>query len=279
MFKRISSKKNLDRWCVELGAWDGEHLSNTCNLIRNHDYRAVLIEGDATRFDLLRQTFPDENILKICRFVRACGEDSLDNILSTTPIPRNFDFLSVDIDGNDYHILSRLNGYRPKVVCVEFNPTIPNAVDYFQENDFYLKRGSSARAFYRLGGEIGYDVVAATDCNVILVEKSLSQFVLDRLPELTDLNPRGNDATYIFVGFDGSLISNKRYLDFKWHRTRISLNDIQPIPKAIRVYPGDYTPIQSVLFKIWRMVRNGRGIKIDLVCKNMKERLRSYFKL
>ena len=37
------------KWCVEFGAWDGVFLSNTCNLIRNHGWSAVLIEGDKTR--------------------------------------------------------------------------------------------------------------------------------------------------------------------------------------------------------------------------------------
>jgi hypothetical protein len=31
--KRLSSKGNSDKWCVEFGAWDGVKLSNTCNLI------------------------------------------------------------------------------------------------------------------------------------------------------------------------------------------------------------------------------------------------------
>ena len=33
----------LDRWCVEFGAWDGVHLSNTRHLIESRDFGAVLI--------------------------------------------------------------------------------------------------------------------------------------------------------------------------------------------------------------------------------------------
>src|SRR5438132_14120482 len=45
-----------DRWCVEFGAWDGKHLSNTFNLIEHHGYSAVLIEGCSRKFQNLAGT-------------------------------------------------------------------------------------------------------------------------------------------------------------------------------------------------------------------------------
>ena len=52
--KILETLPERDLWCVEFGAWDGRHLSNTCNLIENRGYSAVLIEADAKRFrDLL----------------------------------------------------------------------------------------------------------------------------------------------------------------------------------------------------------------------------------
>jgi hypothetical protein len=47
--------------CVEFGAWDGIHLSNTRNLIENDGWQAVLIEADPVKFRDLQQnarTFP-----------------------------------------------------------------------------------------------------------------------------------------------------------------------------------------------------------------------------
>jgi hypothetical protein len=41
---RISAVAPLNKWCVEFGAWDGVHLSNTCRLIREEGYSAVLVE-------------------------------------------------------------------------------------------------------------------------------------------------------------------------------------------------------------------------------------------
>src|SRR5690349_13307274 len=80
-----------DKWCVEFSAWDGEYLSNTCNLIRNSDYSAVLIEGDKPRADALKQRFAQNNkIFPVNAFVGWQQHDSLDSILKKTPIPRNF---------------------------------------------------------------------------------------------------------------------------------------------------------------------------------------------
>jgi hypothetical protein len=36
-----------------------------------------------------------------------------------------FDFLSIDIDGNDYHAWHAIKNYQPKILMIEFNPTIP----------------------------------------------------------------------------------------------------------------------------------------------------------
>jgi hypothetical protein len=69
------------------------------------------------------------NIMALNRFVGWDGDNSLDLILSATPIPRNIDFLSIDIEGNDYHVWRAMSMYRPKAICIEFNQVIPGAFD------------------------------------------------------------------------------------------------------------------------------------------------------
>ena len=41
--KLLGFNNNSNYWCVEFGAWDGVHLSNTYNLVRN-GWNAVYIE-------------------------------------------------------------------------------------------------------------------------------------------------------------------------------------------------------------------------------------------
>ncbi len=49
-----------------------------------------------------------------------------------------FDFLSIDIDGCDYHIFEQLELFTPKIICIEFNHMIPNEVEFVQVKTLLL---------------------------------------------------------------------------------------------------------------------------------------------
>ena len=70
------------------------------------------------------------------------GENSLPEILSKHNIRKDFDFLSIDVDGTDYYIWESLEKkYNPKVVCIEFNPTIPNNIEFIQTASHKIQQG------------------------------------------------------------------------------------------------------------------------------------------
>ena len=103
------------------------------NLIKNYDYNAVLIESDDKYFNKLKKNIKSEKIIKIKKLVSLEGSNKLENILQNTKIPKNFDFLSIDIDGCDYYIFEQLELFTPKIVCIEFNHMIPNEVEFVQK--------------------------------------------------------------------------------------------------------------------------------------------------
>jgi len=108
-----------NRWCVEFGAWDGMHLSNTYNLIKNRGYSAVLIEGNSKRFrELLKNFRGNSKVNPINAFVGFEESDGLDSLLKATSVPVDFDLLSIDIDGNDYHVWEAVKHYKPKAVVI-----------------------------------------------------------------------------------------------------------------------------------------------------------------
>lgn len=251
VFSRLREHIPLDNWCVEFGAWDGVFLSNTCHLIRNKGYNAVLIEGNAKRVEQLNRNLPQANVLKICAFVHFAGSSSLDHILATTHIPAEFDFLSIDVDGVDYYILEGLQNFRPKIICIEFNPTIPNAVDFVQPKDFSVKQGSSARAILRLANSKGYQLIAVTGCNLMFVRNDIAIHVVDAVPTLEESNAAGNDPQYLFVGYDGTLLSNKGTVCLPWHSgIKVPLQKIQVLPRLLRVFSGDYGVVRRVAFAL-----------------------------
>lgn len=248
VLRRISEHQSLDHWCVEFGAWDGVFLSNTCHLIRNNGYSAVLIEADAERIATLKRNFPQENVHIRNEFVTFEGPSALDNILGETPIPQNFDFLSIDIDGLDYHVLESLVAFRPKVICIEFNPAIPNSHRFVQAKDWNVRQGSSARAIHELAAQKGYRTVCATTCNLIIVDEAYADHVLADAPSLEALYPEGNDAQILFVGFDGSLHSNKPVVGLTWHNLEIPIEKLQPLPKRLQKFPDDYSAFDRFLY-------------------------------
>lgn len=242
-----------DCWCVEFGAWDGIHLSNTFNLIKNAGYRSLLIEADKNKFKVLQRNMARYDAILVNKFVTLDGEDSLDNILGITNIPLNFDFLSIDIDGNDYWIFKSLERYRPKVICIEYNPTIPNEVEYIQQPDFSINRGASALSICKLAKEKSYELVATTRCNLIFVDKCLFHLFSIDDNRLTTLRDDSDSRVFTYSGYDGTIMySAPVYL--MWHDIRLGSDKIQGLPRVLRRFPPNFNFAQRVLFIAFRIL-------------------------
>ncbi len=248
----LSLMPERDHWCVEFGAWDGLYLSNTLNLIENDNYSAVLIEGDAAKSRELAANmakFPQVTCLNA--FVGFTKADSLDILLERTDCPEGFDFLSVDIDGNDYHTINAMERYRPKLICVEFNPTIPSIVSYVQPADPSVNHGNSLLAFYELGLEKGYKLVCANRLNAFLVREDLWDGEHPQsADDLTNFRLEEPPLSIVFAGYDGS-VQLTEPLDLLWHDETLTQKDVQMFPAFLHDYPGNYSWLQWELFK-WR---------------------------
>ena len=129
---------SVDKNCCEFGAWDGIHLSNIYNLVKNKNFKGLYIEGDNKKFLELKKNFEGQNVIPLNKYVSFDGKNSLDNILQENNFDIHFDLLSIDIDGNDYHIFNSLNQFKPKIIIIEFNPLIPNEIEFIQKKDKIL---------------------------------------------------------------------------------------------------------------------------------------------
>jgi predicted O-methyltransferase YrrM len=254
-----------EKWCVEFGAWDGVHLSNTCNLIREHGFRAVMIEADTKRYKQLCGNFPGDEVVKVNRLVTLDGDARLDRILGETDLPEDFDMLSIDIDSCDYHVWQSLENYRPKLVIIEFNPTIPVDIPYVQPPDFTVNQGNGVKAIDDLAQEKGYRTVCIQGGNLIAVREDYLDRVTNATPppveDLADTGARN----FVFVGYDGTVLSNFDELPFHWHPTTIKTEDIQVLPRFLRHYTGNYSPLHWFAFgaldywrRFKRLLRTGR---------------------
>ena len=202
-------ENHIDKQCCEFGAWDGKYLSNTYNLITNQNYEAILIEGDTKKFNELNINFTKKKIIKLNKFVNFTGEDSLDNILGKTHFNLDFDFLSIDIDGLDYYIFESLRKFTPKLICIEFNPTIAKKVNFIQEKNAKINQGSSAKSIIDLGLKKDYFPIASTTCNLFFIHNKFKKFITNS--DKFNINELLLDLydNSLFCSYDGKVFSAK----------------------------------------------------------------------
>ena len=105
----------------------------------------------------------------------------LQEILGRSPgEPEPIDFLSLDIDGNDLHVLERLNVVDPRVICVEYNAKFPPpaviTIPYDEKHVWALDdyQGASLQAFVNLLVPRGYRLVTcnASGANAFFVRET-----------------------------------------------------------------------------------------------------------
>lgn len=211
IFKRIGNRNKI---CVEFGAWDGIHLSNAWNLWHNEDWEALLIEGDKEKYQILvDNTRNFKRVRPHLAYVSFEGKNSIESILKRLNFPKDIDLLSIDIDSDDYYVFKSLNYYRPRVVLVEYNPTIPPNVEVVQELGEYI--GSSALAIFRVGKEKGYKLIHMTETNMFFVDGTEFDKLNIEEPALNDLFI-ADHLTYLISSYDGKtlLAGNATYCTF-----------------------------------------------------------------
>jgi hypothetical protein len=241
-----------NKWCVDLGALNGVHGSNVWSLIQKRGWSGVLIEADNTQFERLEKEFSAYNRVHcINEFVSFEGEQSLDAVFARTPLPHTFDLFSLDIDGNEYHLWDSLVEYRPRVMVVEFNPSIPNDIGFIQPRDMGIFQGSSLRALVELAKQKGYELVAANEVNAFFVLRELFEKfgIVDNSIEA--LHTDTQFQTRLFQLYDGTLClaGNNRLL---WHNLPIDVQKLQVLPRRLRQYPARINENKGVrTLKYW----------------------------
>jgi len=225
------------KYCVEFGAWNGKFLSNCWNLVTNKGWSGSFIEGNKDKFkDLLTEHGDKENVSCVNQFIEFEGENSLDNILSSVGAPQDIDLLSIDVDGIDYFIWESLSEFKPKVVAIEFNPTIPNDVVFVQAKDASVNQGCSLLSLIFLGAEKGYELICCTDCNAFFVKKELyKNFEIPNNFIECMYRPRLDGR--IFHGYD-SHVYVVGMPKLVWSNIPLSNDDFQVLPQEQRRY-GD----------------------------------------
>lgn len=206
------------KYFVEFGAWDGEFLSNTFNLYKNHDWSGCYIEGDKKKYDFLKKKYEaQKQITTLCAYVESGNQkNSLSSLLKSTNTPQNFDLLSIDIDGNDYNVWRDFQDYDPTVVIIEYNQTIPQNIDYVDdEGKSYI--GSSCLSLCKLAQEKGYELICCTESNCFFIKKKL--FPLFEIKDNSPAKLQLRNDCFVELNYSGELVfSNEEFFPNKIKR-------------------------------------------------------------
>jgi len=243
IFRTIGAQ---NKWCLELGALNGTHDSNVWNLLNTQGWSGLLIEADITYFTKLAELYRDvPRVVCVNTFVSFEGDSSLDSVCARSPMPRDFDLLVLDIDGNDYHLWDSLREFEPRLVVIEYNPSIPNDIEFVQPRDMSVQQGSSLLSITKLGQRKGYTLIATTPSNAIFVKKDMASKFNIQDTSLDALHPDTNFYTRIFQLYDGTLVLDG-CKELLWHKKIIDEKSLQVLPQRLRRYPARIPQQESV---------------------------------
>ncbi|AWK90273.1 FkbM family methyltransferase [Azospirillum thermophilum] len=165
IFRRIGCKNKV---FVEFGSEVGTE-NNTRNLLES-GWSGLWIEGNPDYAKSIRWNFRDKISEKILMFSEAYVDvQNINSIIEENGISGEIDFLSIDIDGNDYHVFEAISVINPRVVCLEHNHCYTPCAEYVMpynpdyrwsagRSDF----GASLTSMAKLAGRKGYTLVGCS---------------------------------------------------------------------------------------------------------------------
>jgi hypothetical protein len=186
------------RILVDLGACKLEG-SNTANLLINHGWTGLLIDGDEQHIKDL------QDLYGACRdthhYPPKCvaawiTAENVNDLIRSAGIEGEIDLLAIDLDGVDYWILKEIEVVRPRVVVVEYQcilgpercVSVPYRPDFkpIFDGPYAVYNSASLAAFVKLGRRKGYRLVGCQryGYNAFFVRDDLASH------ELPEISPR-----------------------------------------------------------------------------------------
>jgi hypothetical protein len=159
------------KYFVEFGAASGREC-NTARLAQRYGWTGLLMDA---------ATPPPDAPVPIRReFITA---ENINALFEKYNVPPAFDLLSIDIDGNDYWVWKSITAYRPRVVVIEYNASVPPTESRVMPYDSNFRWsgtdyfGASLLSLATLGSAKGYTLVGcdSSGTNAFFVDAAEAQ--------------------------------------------------------------------------------------------------------
>lgn len=150
IFNKIGT---TNKFYIEIGCHPNGDISNTLAL-REKGWIGYWFDAVANP-GIVQKFFDAENV----------------NEIMNAYVPLNFDFLSLDIDGNDYYVWKEMT-HKPRVVCIEYNINrMEGVIDYDPKHKWNYERdfGASKDVMLKLAEEKGYTFYKETQANLFFI--------------------------------------------------------------------------------------------------------------
>ena len=164
-------KLNIDnKTFIEFGVEDYTE-SNTRFLLLNNNWRGLVIDGSEKNIEYIKndKLYWRHSLIAENAFITT---ENINELFTNNGFNGEIGLLSIDIDGNDYHVWSAINTINPVIVIAEYNSvfgenmpyTIPYKPDFIRKSEGIEKLfyGASITSLCCLANEKGYAFIG---CN------------------------------------------------------------------------------------------------------------------
>ena len=201
IFNRVGTTNKI---FIEFGVQDG--LECNSHYLLHKGWRGLWIEGDHRHLKDIRDKFApviaDGKLNVLCEFIT---RENVNELFVAGGVTGEIDLLSIDIDGNDWHVWRAVNVVKPRVVVIEYNSKFPPNCEWVQAYnrhhiwDYSDWQGASLKSLELLGRELGYQLVATnfTGTNAFFVREDLTRDLFPKPATAENLyNPARFFVTY-----------------------------------------------------------------------------------
>ena len=152
---------------IEFGVEDFSE-SNCRFLMMKDNWSGFVIDGSPKSIARLKSSYFywQYDLRALCSFIT---RENINQLLAQSDFADDLGILSIDLDGNDYHVLESISSFSPRILICEYNAvfgserkvTVPYRPDFHRTEAHHsnLYWGASLSALNELAHEKGYSLV------------------------------------------------------------------------------------------------------------------------
>ena len=120
----VSEVSIVNKTFIEFGV-ESFSESNCKYLLMKSDWNGFVIDSSQKNIKKLKNSYYFWKY-DLQTFVAFIDINNINELLIKSGFERDLGILSIDIDGNDYHILNKIDCFDPRIIICEFNPVFGN---------------------------------------------------------------------------------------------------------------------------------------------------------